>query len=58
MSVASAAPANARAVYTALIVLGAISVIIACVAMGVISYEYVTRDELRNPVEESSGGRH
>ena len=56
MSVASAAPASARAVYTALIVLGAISIIVASVVMGVISYEYVTRDELRNPIEETGGG--
>ncbi len=57
MSVASAKPANARIVYNLLIALAVVSVIVSCVVMGVISYEYVTREELRNPpVEESHNG--
>ncbi len=58
MSVASSAPANARIVYNILIALAVISVVVTCVVIGVISYEYVTREELRNPPEEEAGGGH
>ena len=50
MSVASAAPRNARLVYLSLIILGLLAAIVASTVIGVISYNYVTRDELRNPI--------
>lgn len=60
MSVASAAPRNARLVYLTLIILGLLAAIVAAAVIGVISYNYVTRDELRNPVpqEKDYGGGH
>ena len=60
MSVASAAPRNARLVYLSLIILGVAAAIVASTVIGVISYNYVTRDELRNPVpqEKDYGGGH
>ena len=59
MSVASAAPRNARLVYLSLIILGLLAAAVAASTIGVISYNYVTRDELRNPVpkeKEYEGG--
>ncbi len=60
MSVASAAPRNARLVYLSLIIIGLLAAIVAATTVGVISYNYVTRDELRNPVpqEKDHGGGH
>ena len=60
MSVASAAPRNARLVYLSLILLGLLAAIVAATTIGVISYNYLTRDELRNPVpkEKDYGGGH
>lgn len=60
MSVASAAPRNARLVYLTLIILGSLAIVVAATTIGVISYNYVTRDELRNPVpqEKDHGGGH
>ena len=60
MSVASAAPRNARLVYLSLIILGLLAAIVAATTIGVISYNYVTRDELRNPIPKESdhGGGH
>ncbi len=56
MSVASTAPANARTVYIALIVLGLVAMAVAGSVIGFISYEYVTREELRNPPPQEKGG--
>lgn len=56
MSTVSAAPARSRLVLIVLLVLLALSLVLASVMMGWISYEYVTREELRNPVEETSSG--
>ena len=56
MSVASAAPANARVVYISLIVLGVLAACLAGSVMGWISYSYVTREELRNPPQQDSHG--
>ncbi len=60
MSVASAAPRNARLVYLTLIILALLAAIVAATTIGVISYNYLTRDELRNPVpqEKDHGGGH
>ena len=60
MSVASAAPRNARLVYLSLIILGLLAAVVAATTIGVISYNYLTRDELRNPVPKESdyGGGH
>lgn len=55
MSVASAAPRNARLVYVALIVLGLLAAAVAGSTIGYISYEYVTREELRNPPPQEKG---
>ncbi len=49
MSVASAAPANARLVYLSLIILAVLAAAVAGSVIGYISYNYVTREELRNP---------
>lgn len=60
MSVASAAPRNARLVYLSLLILGLLAAAVAASVIGVISYNYVTREELRNPVpqEREHGGGH
>ena len=60
MSVISSTPPNARAVYVALIILGALAAAAAGSVIGYISYNYVTREELRNPVpkEKSHGEGH
>ena len=49
MSVASAAPPNARLGYATLIALGLLAMAVAGSTIGYISYNYVTREELRNP---------
>lgn len=54
MSVESAAPANARMVYSLLIAAGVISALIGVILVTVISYNYITRIELREPVEEGT----
>jgi hypothetical protein len=58
MSVRSAAPARSGLVYSLLIAAGLIAGLIGAATVIYISYEYVTREELRNPVphEESSHG--
>lgn len=60
MSVASAAPRNARLVYLTLILVGLLAAVVAASTIGIISYNYVTRDELRNPPpkEKEYGGGH
>ena len=58
MSVESAAPANARMVYTLLVAAGVISALIGVVMIVIISYNYITRIELREPVEQESSGEH
>ena len=58
MSVASAAPRNARLVYLSLILLAVLAAIVAATTIGVISYNYVTREELRNPVPQEKSGGH
>jgi hypothetical protein len=57
MAVQSAAPANARQVYAFLLALGVVAAIVSCVVIGIISYNYVTRVELREPagVETTHG---
>ncbi|MEK9659944.1 MAG: hypothetical protein VW450_08390 [Chloroflexota bacterium] len=57
MAVESAAPSNARQVYTLLLALGVVAAIVSSVVIGVISYNYVTRVELREPagVESTKG---
>ena len=54
MSVESAAPANARMVYSLLIAAGIVAAVIGAVLISIISYNYVTRIELREPVEDGS----
>ena len=60
MSVASASPRNAPLVYLSLIILGVLAAAVAASVIGYISYNYVTREELRNPVpkEREHGGGH
>lgn len=58
MSVASAAPRNARLVYLSLILLAVLAAIVAATTVGVISYNYVTREELRNPVPQEKSDGH
>jgi hypothetical protein len=55
MAVESAAPSNARQVYMLLLVIGAVAAIASSVAIGIISYNYVTRVELREPVGIEAG---
>jgi hypothetical protein len=59
MSVRSAAPPNSGLVYSLLIIVGLIAAIVGAATVVYISYEYVTREELRNPVplEESEHGQ-
>lgn len=56
MAVESAAPPRAQLVYTLLIIAGIVAGIIGASTVGVIAYNYLTRPELRNPVQEESGG--
>lgn len=58
MSTQSAAPPSARFVLFLLIFLGTVFLAIAGSAIGWISYNYITRPELRDPVpvEKSSEG--
>ena len=50
MSVRSANPPRARSVYIALIVLGLLAAALGGSMIGLITFNYVTREELRNPV--------
>ncbi|MBM3939871.1 MAG: hypothetical protein FJ318_03050 [SAR202 cluster bacterium] len=52
MTTESAAPRNARTVYTLLIVLTVVAAIAAAYMIGFIAYEYATRVELREPAEQ------
>jgi hypothetical protein len=56
MSVRSAAPAHAGIVYSLLIAIGMIAAIVGAATVIYISYEYVTREELRNPVPHEEPG--
>jgi hypothetical protein len=60
MSTQSSAPSNARIVYPLLILLGGIAAALGASTIGWISYSYLTREELRNPVplEEHHDGGH
>ena len=49
MSVRSAPPPRAFLVYTLLMIAGGLAAIIGAITVGVIAYNYVTREELRNP---------
>ncbi|MCH7752758.1 MAG: hypothetical protein IH898_11465 [Planctomycetes bacterium] len=49
MSVRSAPPPRAFLVYTLLIIAGVLAAVIGAITVGVIVYNYVTREELRNP---------
>jgi hypothetical protein len=49
MSVESSAPPRAFLVYTLLVIAGIVAAIIGASTVGVISYNYITREELRNP---------
>ena len=49
MSIESAAPPSAPAVYRALIAAGAIAAIVAAVTIGIIVFNIVTRPELHDP---------
>jgi hypothetical protein len=56
MSVRSSAPARSGLVYSLLIAIGLIAGLVGLITMVYISYEYVTREELRNPVPLDDGG--
>ena len=60
MSVRSAPSPSAGFVYKLLIITGFIAAAIGASTVVVISYNYITRDELRNPVpvEEHDEGGH
>ena len=56
MSIESAAPPNAPAVYRTLIVAGAIAAIVAAVTIGIMVFNVVTRPELHDPVPLEDAG--
>ena len=56
MSIESAAPPSAPAVYRALIVAGAIAAIVAAITIGIMVFNVVTRPELHNPVPLEDAG--
>ena len=56
MSIESAAPPNAPAVYRALIAAGAIAAIVAAVLIGIMIFNVVTRPELHDPVPLTDAG--
>ena len=56
MSVRSAAPARSGLVYSLLIAIGLIAGIVGAATTIYIAYEYVTREELRNPVPHEEPG--
>ena len=57
MSIESAAPRSAPAVYRALIAAGAIAAIVAAVTIGIIVFNIVTRPELHDPVPLEDAGQ-
>lgn len=57
MSIESAAPPSAPAVYRALIAVGAVAVIVAAVIIGIMAFNVVTRPELNNPVPLEDAGQ-
>ncbi len=56
MSIESAAPPSAPAVYRTLIVTGAIAAIVAAVIIGIMVFNVVTRPELHDPVPLEDAG--
>ena len=56
MSIESAAPPNAPAVYRTLIAAGAIAAIVAVVVIGIMIFNVVTRPELHDPVPLEDAG--
>lgn len=50
MSVRSSVPPRAGMVYTILIVVGLLAAVLGATLMGIITYNYTSREELRNPV--------
>ena len=56
MSIESAAPPSAPAVYRALIVAGAIAAIVAAITIGIMVFNVVTRPELHDPVPLEDAG--
>ena len=56
MSIESAAPPSAPAVYRALIVAGAIAAIVAAITIGIMVFNVVTRPELHDPVPLEEAG--
>ncbi len=56
MSIESAAPPSAPAVYRALIAAGAIAAVVAAVTIGIIVFNFVTRPELHDPVPIEDAG--
>ena len=56
MSVESAAPPNAPAVYRTLIAAGAIAAVVAAVVIGIMVFNVVTRPELHDPVPLEDAG--
>ncbi len=52
MAAESSAPRRNHPVYLALIALGILAAAVAASTIGFITYEYVTREELRNPPEQ------
>ncbi|MEE8517966.1 MAG: hypothetical protein V3S98_02440 [Dehalococcoidia bacterium] len=58
MSTQSSAPAGARFVYPLLIALGVVAAAVGASTIGWISYSYITREELRNPVPLQESEEH
>ena len=58
LSVDSAAPRNSRSVYLALMLLGVLAALVAFTTIGIIVFQYVTREELRNPPEKEPAEEH
>ena len=52
MAVESSPPPSARIVYTALGLLVVVAALVAFSTIGYIVHQYVTREELRNPLEQ------
>ena len=52
MAAESSVPRRSRAVYLALIALGILAAAAAASTIGFITFEYVTREELRNPPDQ------
>ena len=56
MSIESAVPPHATAVYRAMLVAGVVAAIVGAVTVGVIIFNFVTRPELNNPVPIEDAG--